>query len=137
MAGRHHRLNRPESERTPGDCGLQGSLACCSPWGLEESDTTWRLNNNWLSKVRKCKICISASLLHCLAIYSYCTFTCVAEITRVINLCSPPCFFSFLRRAKDIVLKFEGRLTRTRGYQAAGAEVKSIHTQVPTLPLVP
>ncbi|EDM08744.1 rCG24583, isoform CRA_a [Rattus norvegicus] len=30
-----------------------------------------------------------------------------------------------LRRAKEIVLKFEGRLTRTRGYQAAGAEVKS------------
>ncbi|XP_003784635.1 transmembrane channel-like protein 3 [Otolemur garnettii] len=28
-----------------------------------------------------------------------------------------------LRRAKDIVLKFEGRLTRTRGYQAAGAEL--------------
>ncbi|MXQ82890.1 hypothetical protein E5288_WYG022812 [Bos mutus] len=28
-----------------------------------------------------------------------------------------------LRRAKDIVLKFEGRLTRTRGYQAAGAKL--------------
>ncbi|XP_053128475.1 transmembrane channel-like protein 3 [Hemicordylus capensis] len=28
-----------------------------------------------------------------------------------------------LRQAKDIVLKYEGRLTRTRGYQAAGAEL--------------
>ncbi|XP_007943286.1 transmembrane channel-like protein 3 [Orycteropus afer afer] len=28
-----------------------------------------------------------------------------------------------LRRAKEIVLKFEGRLTRTRGYQAASAEL--------------
>ncbi|KAK9394026.1 TMC3: Transmembrane channel-like, partial [Crotalus adamanteus] len=28
-----------------------------------------------------------------------------------------------LRQAKEIVLKYEGRLTRTRGYQAAGAEV--------------
>ncbi|KAL1774543.1 transmembrane channel 3 [Sigmodon hispidus] len=28
-----------------------------------------------------------------------------------------------LRRAKEIILKFEGRLTRTRGYQAAGAEL--------------
>nr|XP_017531508.2 transmembrane channel-like protein 3 [Manis javanica] len=28
-----------------------------------------------------------------------------------------------LRRAKEMVLKFEGRLTRTRGYQAAGAEL--------------
>ena len=24
----------------------QGSLACCSPWGHKESDTTERLNNN-------------------------------------------------------------------------------------------
>ena len=24
----------------------QGSLACCSPWSHEESDVTWRLNNN-------------------------------------------------------------------------------------------
>ncbi|KPP62711.1 transmembrane channel-like protein 3-like [Scleropages formosus] len=28
-----------------------------------------------------------------------------------------------LRQAKEIVLKYEGRLTRTRGYQAAGADV--------------
>ena len=26
--------------------GRQGSLACCSPWGLKESDTTEQLNNN-------------------------------------------------------------------------------------------
>ena len=25
----------------------QGTLACCSPWGLKESDTTERLNNSW------------------------------------------------------------------------------------------
>ena len=24
----------------------QGSLACCSPWGCKESDTTKQLNNN-------------------------------------------------------------------------------------------
>ena len=34
------------SEQTPGDSGGQGSLACCSPWGRKESDTTERLNNN-------------------------------------------------------------------------------------------
>ena len=28
-----------ESERTPEDSEGQGSLACCSPWGLKESDT--------------------------------------------------------------------------------------------------
>ena len=41
----HHRLNGHESEQTPGDSEGQGSLACCSPWGREESDTTERLNN--------------------------------------------------------------------------------------------
>ena len=30
---------------TPGDGEGQGSLACCSPWGHRESDTTGQLNN--------------------------------------------------------------------------------------------
>ena len=30
----------------PGDGEGQGSLACCSPWSLKESDTTQRLNNS-------------------------------------------------------------------------------------------
>ena len=29
-----------------GVCDGQRSLACCSPWGHKESDTTERLNNN-------------------------------------------------------------------------------------------
>ena len=33
-------LNGPESEQTLGDGGGQGGLACCSPWGHRESDTT-------------------------------------------------------------------------------------------------
>ena len=33
-------------EQTPGGSGGQGSLACCSPWGCKESDTTWLLNNS-------------------------------------------------------------------------------------------
>ena len=44
--GCHHRLNVPESEQTQGDPGGQGRLACCSPWGLKESNTTWQLNDN-------------------------------------------------------------------------------------------
>ena len=31
--------------QTLGDGKGQGILACCHPWGLEESDTTWQLNN--------------------------------------------------------------------------------------------
>ena len=46
MVGWHHQLNGYESEQTPGDSERQGSLACCSPWGCKESDTTERLNNN-------------------------------------------------------------------------------------------
>ena len=35
--GGHHRLNgHDELEQTPGDGEGQGSLACCSPWGLRE-----------------------------------------------------------------------------------------------------
>jgi len=46
MVGWHHRLNGHEFEQTPGDGEGQGSLACCSPWGHKESDTTKQLNNN-------------------------------------------------------------------------------------------
>ena len=35
-----------ESEQAPGDGDGQGGLACCSPWGRKESDTTERLNSN-------------------------------------------------------------------------------------------
>ena len=28
----------------------QGSLACCSPWGREESDMTEQLNNNKMTR---------------------------------------------------------------------------------------
>ena len=46
MAGWHYRFNGHELGQTPGDGEGQGSLECCSPWGHEESDTTWHLNNN-------------------------------------------------------------------------------------------
>ena len=44
MVGWHHQLNGLESEETPGVGDGQGNLACCSPWGRKESDTTERLN---------------------------------------------------------------------------------------------
>ena len=44
MAGWRHRLNGQEFESTLGVGDGQGSLACCSPWGHKESDTTERLN---------------------------------------------------------------------------------------------
>ena len=40
MVGWHHRLNGHEFEQAPGVGDGQGSLACCSPRGHKESDTT-------------------------------------------------------------------------------------------------
>ena len=40
----HHRHNGHEFEQVLGTGDGQGSLTCCSPWGLKESDTTERLN---------------------------------------------------------------------------------------------
>ena len=37
-------------EQTIGDNEAQGSLACCSSWSRKESDMTYRLNNNRLSR---------------------------------------------------------------------------------------
>ena len=46
MVGWHHRLNGHEFEQALGVGAGQGRLACCSPWGHKELDTTERLNNN-------------------------------------------------------------------------------------------
>ena len=46
MVGWHHQLNGHEFEQTPGDGERQGSLACCSPWGRKELDTTERLDTS-------------------------------------------------------------------------------------------
>ena len=45
MFGCHHQLDGHEFEQAPGVDDGQGSLACCSPWGHKESDTTEQLNN--------------------------------------------------------------------------------------------
>ena len=44
MVGWHPRLNGCEFEQAPGVGDGQGSLACCSPWGRKESDTSEWLN---------------------------------------------------------------------------------------------
>ena len=40
MIGCLHQLSRHEFEQALGVGDGQGSLVCCSPWGLKESDTT-------------------------------------------------------------------------------------------------
>ena len=44
MVGWHHQLYGHEFEQALGDGERQGSLACCSPQGHKELDTTERLN---------------------------------------------------------------------------------------------
>ena len=46
MVAWHHWLNGREFRQAPGDGEGHGNLACCSPWGRKESDTTERLNNS-------------------------------------------------------------------------------------------
>ena len=44
MVGWHHQVNGHEFEQALGIGDGQGNLACCSPWGLKELDTTEQLN---------------------------------------------------------------------------------------------
>ena len=60
MVGWHHQLDGHEFEQALGVGDGQRSLACCSPWGHKESDTTEQLN--WIevgwSKLSCQGICI-------------------------------------------------------------------------------
>ena len=56
MVGWHHRLDGHEFEQATGAGDWQRSLACCSPWGRKESDTTVRLN--WTDNYRIIRQCI-------------------------------------------------------------------------------
>ena len=43
MVGWHHGLDGHEFEQSPGVGDGKGSMACCSPWGHKELDTTEQL----------------------------------------------------------------------------------------------
>ena len=60
MAGWHHRPDGHEFEWTLEVGDGQGGLACCSPWGRKESDTTERLN--WTELIL-CQGCILSPCL--------------------------------------------------------------------------
>ena len=53
MVGWYHQLYGNEFEQAPGVGDGQGSLACCSPWVLKESDTAERLN--WTELMCQCR----------------------------------------------------------------------------------
>ena len=47
MVGWHHPLDGHEFEQAPGVCDGQGSLTCCSPWGLKRVGHDWVTELNW------------------------------------------------------------------------------------------
>ena len=62
MVGWHHRLNGLGFGWTPGIGEGQGGLACCSPWGRKELDTTESLN--WAERsFSKTLVCLSGCWL--------------------------------------------------------------------------
>ena len=54
LVGCHHWLDGHEFEQDLGAGDEQGSLACCSPWDLKESDMTERLN--WTDCYALCRL---------------------------------------------------------------------------------
>ena len=52
MVAWYHQLDGHEFEQAPGDGEGQRSLACCSPWGHKELDTTKRLNNKYIRNAK-------------------------------------------------------------------------------------
>ena len=59
MVGWHHQLDGHEFEQAL-QVGDGGSLVCCSPWGLKESDTTERLNWTELSLTHRASLIIQS-----------------------------------------------------------------------------
>ena len=57
MVGWHHRLDGHEFEQALGVGDGQGGLACCSPWGCKESDSTER--PNWTELKSKWMVYVS------------------------------------------------------------------------------
>ena len=58
MVGWRHRLDGQEFKQAPGVGDGQGSLACCSPWGRQESKHDWAAELDWLTilhdEIKKC-----------------------------------------------------------------------------------
>ena len=83
MAGWHHWLNGHEFEQTLGDGEGQGGLACSSPWGCKESDTTEQQQH-----IRWCFSFNSSNLLLpflCLQVHSLLRHLCLCPVNRFIN----------------------------------------------------
>ena len=66
----------------------QGGLACCSPWGQEESNTTWQLNSNKVNALKIGRLFVASEVIF--------LFTC--------DLYSSLCYLHYLPNSKTIKL---------------------------------
>ena len=64
----HYLLDGHEFEQALGVGERQGSLACYSPWGRKEWDTTERLNNNGATLLRNGRLGMPMKCLEFLSI---------------------------------------------------------------------
>ena len=109
MIGWHHWLNGYEFEQALGDGEGQGSLACYSPWGRKESDTTEWLNNS-KNSVHLCQV--FGVFSHITWSLSHSVKTCESRLlTRTL---SPPQKCRFIEKSPPKKCKFveEGILER-------------------------
>ena len=96
MVGWHHWLDGHEFEQAPGDGEGQGSLACCSPWGQKELDTTEQLNNSdmclqWMEI--SLYVCVHACVVWC-GIYKKTCSTMLKNTVNNLNLEKPSIFIN-------------------------------------------
>ena len=67
----HHQLDGHEFKQAPGDGDGQESLACCSPWGCKELETTEGLNRTEYTRRNVIQLAHSLSHAYHLAISNY------------------------------------------------------------------
>ena len=83
MVGWHHQLNGHEFEKTPGVGDGQGSLVCCSPWGLKESDTT----EDWTELNLPLSTLLTALPCHCSSQASHAPISvCLLQVPSIWNV---------------------------------------------------
>ena len=76
VVGWHHWLNGDEFEYTLGVGDGQGGLACCAPWGLQESDTTEQLNWSVYMAVLLSQVLLSSPFPSC--VHKFFLYICVS-----------------------------------------------------------
>ena len=94
-----HSLENLKFEQAPGDGEGQKSLACCSPWGHKELDTTERLNNNkssHCSSLPPCLLLGSLTFIRVLNGFSDSLCHCKASILLYTSTFPQKMFFFFL-----------------------------------------